>query len=243
MKTCPTCGNTYTDDSLVYCLQDGATLQSVSAGTNPLNLIATLPGDAEGYEETTSSKLSSAPTVEFSGAALQTAVNPEPRLTARSAGNAAPAAEQPPKTSRIVATTVVITLLILLLGGVGTWMLLRADRRARRAGAANDTNAQAAEATEAANTANDNQGRADKGGRWFVILDSFPKADLSRANQRLEVLRRQGFDAHLISSDDYPNLKDGLWVIVMGPYTRNNAEEVLGKVRPKVKDAYTKSGW
>ena len=26
MKQCPTCGSSYTDDTLVYCLQDGATL-------------------------------------------------------------------------------------------------------------------------------------------------------------------------------------------------------------------------
>ena len=46
MKRCPACQSTYTDDSLVYCLQDGATLQSEADAANPLSLLATLHDDS-----------------------------------------------------------------------------------------------------------------------------------------------------------------------------------------------------
>jgi cell division septation protein DedD len=88
-----------------------------------------------------------------------------------------------------------------------------------------------------------NQTRADKGGRWFVVLGSFPKDEIDSATERMDNLRRQGLDARVVSSDDYPNFKSGLWLVLMGPFTRNQAEEVLNQARPKVKDAYTKAGW
>ncbi|MCA1558646.1 MAG: hypothetical protein LC731_08925, partial [Acidobacteria bacterium] len=67
--------------------------------------------------------------------------------------------------------------------------------------------------------------------------------EIARAVERMESMRKQGIDARIVSSDDYPNMKSGQWLIVMGPFTRNRAEELLNEVRPKFKDAYTKSGW
>ena len=47
MKRCPTCQSTYTDDSLTFCLTDGAALVGVAAfnpqATLPDELQATLP--------------------------------------------------------------------------------------------------------------------------------------------------------------------------------------------------------
>ncbi len=35
MKTCPACNRTYDDDSLVYCLDDGARLARGLGGSDP----------------------------------------------------------------------------------------------------------------------------------------------------------------------------------------------------------------
>lgn len=244
VKHCPTCGSTYTDDTLVYCLQDGAMLQAAGEATNPLNLVVTLRDDVQGHEAkapTGGMNASSAPTIEIPASALPTAVYQEPRLTARATSGDASSTPQPRSSTRVMTITVVVTVLLLAAGGFGAWRLFRGHGdgggRERRAAEANTSNA----SSSYNQTRGDN--RPDNGGRWFVILGSFTKEEAGRANERLEMVRRQGFDARIVSSDDYPNLKSGLLLIVMGPYNRNNAEEVLGQVRPKVKEAYTKSGW
>lgn len=274
MKHCPTCGSSYTDDTLVYCLQDGATLRPSSGQSNPLSMISTLRDDAqradassEGMDHT------SAPTVEIPSSALPTSLYQEARPTAgpssgAAAGGVGAAAAPPPSgasssttqsanTTRVIITTVAVTILLLSLGGISAWLFFRGNAAGgtggagREASTENSNSALPADSPGASNTygtaqsnsqtRNDN--RPDKGGRWFVILASFQKDELSRANERLEAVRRQGFDARMVSSDDYPNFKSGLWLVLMGPYTRNGAEELLEKVRPKIKDAYTKSGW
>jgi hypothetical protein len=261
MRHCPTCGSSYTDDTLVYCLQDGATLQSQRNQTNPLSMVATLHDETPTHDSANDAiNVSSAPTVQIPASALPTALYQEARPTVRSANEVAVSSPttRASNPARVIITTVVITILLLGLGGVGAWMLFRGGGGGRvgqrRAAEGNSNSALPADSTGASNTSNatnttgtDNQtqgnNRPDRGGRWFVILGSFPKDDLNRANERLAVVRQQGFDARIVSSDDYPNLKSGLWVLVMGPYTRNRAEEFLERVRPKVRDAYTKSGW
>lgn len=256
MKHCPTCGSSYTDDTLVFCLQDGATLQSAGAASDPLSLVATLRGDSQEYdEETQDTKVSSTPTAKIPASALPTAVYQVPRSTADGATRADSYAQQPPNTTRTIIITLAVAIILLAAGAVGAWIFFRGggDRlgRARRAAQANSGSATGNEATDATNTSNASQSenrtrgdnRADKGGRWFVILGSFPKTEIARATERMDALRRQDLDARIVSSDDYPNFKSGLWLVVMGPYTRNNAEEILERARPKVKDAYTKSGW
>jgi hypothetical protein len=257
MKYCPTCGNSYTDDTLVYCLQDGATLQGQTGETNPLSMVATLRGDTPTHDAADDVRnVSSAPTVEIPASALPTALYQETRPTAGSpSGAPAYISTTQSSNTRVIIMTVVVTILLLGLGGVGAWLLFRGggDRRGRerRAANGNSNSALPADSTDASNTSNatrsDNQtrgnNRPDKGGRWFVILGSFPKDDLNRAQERLAMVRQQGFDARVVLSDDYPNFKSGLWLVVMGPYTRNRAEELLKGVRPKVRDAYTKSGW
>lgn len=256
MKHCPTCGSSYTDDTLVFCLQDGATLEGVKDIANPLSMVATLRGDSQRGQDEATQVINdiSAPTVEIPASALPTAVYQERRSTASVTGHAAPTIAQPANTTRVIFITVGITALLLGLGSIGAWMLFRGHGdgggRERREAEVN-SNASGNDRSGATNTSNaaraDNQARVadrpDKGGRWFVILGSFPKDEIDKATERMDSVRRQGFDARIVSSDDYPNFKSGLWIIVMGPYTRNNAEEILGQVRPKVKDAYTKSGW
>ncbi len=272
MKRCPTCGSTYTDDSLVFCLQDGATLlSSGEATTDPRSLMATLRGGddsvaAHGSTPPDLTDLSSAPTVEIPAGAVPTALYQEPRQTARATSPVvappAPTAPQPQNSTRLIFITALATMLLLGVGSVGAWLFFRGgdDNNTNAGRATNSANSNAARADETntagvANSANSTttttktgnarggQNQADKGGRWFVILGSFPKAEEARANERVDAVRRRGFDARLVDSDGYPNMKPGLWVVVMGPYTRNNAEEVLKQVRPTISDAYTKSGW
>ena len=80
-------------------------------------------------------------------------------------------------------------------------------------------------------------------GRWFIILGTFPKTDLNKANERLVFAKHKGFDARLIDTDDYPNLKDGTWAVAMGPFRKENAQKLINDVRPVFSDAYVKSGW
>lgn len=251
MKNCPTCGSSYTDDTLVFCLQDGTALQS-GAATNPLSLIATLRGDSQQTEEMTKEMTaSSAPTAQIPASAMPTAVYEAPRPTSDHASHPA---QTPPSTARTVIITSVVTILLVAIGGISAWLFLRGagdgrEQRAQQSDSTNPANSNTGVATNPSNEAQPKDqartgdGSGDKGGRWFVVLASFPKADTERMNERMMALRSQGIDARVVSSDDYPNFKPGLWVILMGPFTRNNAEEVLEQVRPKVKDAYTKSGW
>jgi hypothetical protein len=254
MKHCPMCGSSYTDDTLVYCLQDGATLQRPGEAADPLSMATTLREDTRDAP-TEGLNHSSAPTAKISSSAMPTALYQPARPTAPNTGGAAEIAAPPANATRVVLVTVVATILLLGLGGIGAWMLFRGggdgrgrERRSAQENSANTPYADKESETNAQNTprsANQTRGanRADRGGRWFVILGSFPKAETGQAEERLGLVRREGFDARIVSSDDYPNMKAGLLVIVMGPYTRNNAEEVLGQVRPKFKDAYAKSGW
>lgn len=80
-------------------------------------------------------------------------------------------------------------------------------------------------------------------GKWLVILGSYSEAEIHGANERLALVCSRGYDARIVNSDNYPNLKGGLWIVVMGPYTKNNAESLKNKMRSIVSDAYIKSGW
>jgi hypothetical protein len=255
MKHCPTCGS-YTDDTLLYCLQDGATLQSPGAQSSPSSMAATLRDDAQKDEEATQAvNLSSVPTAQFPASALPTSLYQEARPTAPVSGSAGVAASQPANTTRVIFITAIVTVLLLLSGGIGAWMLFRGggdgrgrERRMAQSNSDSSVGADPSNSSEGQNAAESdnrarNDNRPDKGGRWFVILASYPKDEKENALTRMDSLRKQGVDARVITSDDYPNFKSGLWLVVMGPYTRNRAEEVLSEVRPKVSDAYTKSGW
>lgn len=263
MKHCPRCGSSYTDDTLVYCLQDGATLQQSSgqsnSQSNPLSMVATLHDDAQ-TKETSAERLdlSSAPTVEIPSSALPTSLYQEARPTSgpatRAQGAASSSATEPANTTRVIMMTAIVTTLLLAAGGIGAWLFFRGagdgGGRERREAAQSSNSALPASSPSAANrpgaapqsgNQTRNSDRPDKGGRWFVIMGAFQQR--SGANERLEDVRRQGFDARIISSNDYPNFTSNLWMVVMGPYTRNRAEELLEQVRPTIKDAYTKSGW
>jgi cell division septation protein DedD len=80
-------------------------------------------------------------------------------------------------------------------------------------------------------------------GTYFVVLGSYPKNDYEKANQRLQTVKGLGYDANLIDSDNYSGLRSGLWVVVMGPYSKSYAKSVAAQIKPVRSDVYIKSGW
>jgi cell division septation protein DedD len=80
------------------------------------------------------------------------------------------------------------------------------------------------------------------GGNWFVVLGSFPHADRRKATRRVNSLQSQGIDAEIIDTDDYPNLTDGYYAVVLGPYSKATAQRTLPTAREYVADAYIKAG-
>lgn len=79
-------------------------------------------------------------------------------------------------------------------------------------------------------------------GHWFVILGSFPHAGQQAAVDHRYRLSTQGYDARIIDTDSYPNLRNGLYAVVLGPFSKANAEAALPDARRAVGDAYIKSG-
>lgn len=122
MKRCPICRRIYTDNTLNFCLEDGASLESVSNAS----LDETLTLDAQEPPATEILPAGFAPTV----SARKTP--PTVRQEARSTRNEfhqvaapAPPAAKPRNTTSVVALTVAATILLLGLGGLGAWLLLR----------------------------------------------------------------------------------------------------------------------
>lgn len=80
-------------------------------------------------------------------------------------------------------------------------------------------------------------------GTYFVVLGSYPRKDYEKAGQRLQSIQGLGYDASLIDSDNYPGLRSGLWVVVIGPYSKSYAKSVAAQIKPLRSDVYIKSGW
>lgn len=80
-------------------------------------------------------------------------------------------------------------------------------------------------------------------GRWLIILQTFSRHERARANQKMSVLRRQGYDTELMSTDSYSNLRPGLLVLAMGPFSKRAAEQRLGALRSVAPQSYIKAGW
>jgi hypothetical protein len=79
--------------------------------------------------------------------------------------------------------------------------------------------------------------------RWLIILQTFSKAELVKATHRMNILRSQGYDARVIDTNSYGNLRPGLLALTMGPYSKQAAEERLVKLRSVAPQSYIKSGW
>jgi hypothetical protein len=144
VKRCPTCQSTYTNDALRFCLQDGATLVSVSDASS--NSAANRAASEETLE------ISGGGQMEFA----QDASNPHAAQTVRIPAPAPTAVEQqsfrPPSTPEpqpssqggahprqtntvLVAGVTAIAVLLLVLVGIGIALLMRGRPGGRRGGA------------------------------------------------------------------------------------------------------------
>jgi hypothetical protein len=79
--------------------------------------------------------------------------------------------------------------------------------------------------------------------RWLVILQTFSPHERSKANRRMNLLRVQGYETQVISTDSYAKLRPGLLALTMGPFSMRQAQERLGEVRSVAPQSYIKAGW
>jgi cell division septation protein DedD len=83
--------------------------------------------------------------------------------------------------------------------------------------------------------------KAEKG-KWFVILGSFPQSQAGQARQRLQLARSKGLNVRLVNTNNYPGLRNGLVAVVMGPFSKTEAQSALRRARTVSRDAYVKAG-
>lgn len=77
-------------------------------------------------------------------------------------------------------------------------------------------------------------------GSWAIVAGSFPHSQQWKANQRRDWLRQNGVWARTVNTNNYRNLRNGLWAVIVGPTTRTVANRQLGAVKRVVGDAYLK---
>ena len=126
MKRCPTCQRIYIDDTLRFCLEDGAALRpDASADTD-----RTLALDAGGPPPT--EVLDDPALAPTRPARAQASTAPPRKESTRQGGPQHPATqiEKRRSTASIVTLTVAATVLLLGLGGAIAWMLLKDDGNA-----------------------------------------------------------------------------------------------------------------
>lgn len=86
-----------------------------------------------------------------------------------------------------------------------------------------------------------NQGGGDEGD-WLVIAGAWPPTEEYKIKARTSLLSRSGIAAKVIKTDDYPGLTPGLVAVVMGPTSKERAQEQLENVKSLVSDAFIKQG-
>lgn len=134
MKHCPTCQRRYADDTLNFCLEDGAPLAPVNPSTDEtLTLDAGEPPPTEILDPAFAQTLKarSQPGATARQEARDTRRDEAPHFAAT-----APTARS---TTSVVAVTVVATILLLGLGGLGAWLLLRDSTEVAGGGSQNTT--------------------------------------------------------------------------------------------------------
>lgn len=125
MKRCPACGSTFTDESLRFCLQDGATLFTVSAAPPSPSLAETLRDDSQERNleppPTEKFNLGAAQTVQMGHAAPTVPARAHPS-TRETESNSAPDKRYNPV---VIAGATAVVVLLLVMTGFGIVYLLR----------------------------------------------------------------------------------------------------------------------
>jgi cell division septation protein DedD len=73
---------------------------------------------------------------------------------------------------------------------------------------------------------------------WYVMLGGYKEPNWDRAELRLNYFQQQGYKAYIVETNDYQNFDPELHAIVMGPYTKNEAESMASQLRPLQPDVY-----
>jgi ketosteroid isomerase-like protein len=132
MKRCPTCHRVYADETLSFCLEDGALL--LGEGDGPATISdpnATIPASSPSHRSSFPTEVLGAGTAESeTSQRSQPTLAEEPRITARDVYGATPKAPPPTahNTTLVVGLTVIATLILIALGGVGAWFLFKGDK-------------------------------------------------------------------------------------------------------------------
>ncbi|HEV2912667.1 MAG TPA: discoidin domain-containing protein [Pyrinomonadaceae bacterium] len=173
MKRCPTCQSTYTDDSLRFCLQDGATLVRAGASSPSFDPDATLRDDA-------ADRYDAPPTEILDARMAPTARIQTPAPTEVVSGRATQHGPQhdiapPPKSSRTAMTTLVIALAALLLlagAGLGLALWLRSSGQNGNGSATANANNRPAGNENGESVSNRNAGTGAPTGRITATASS-----------------------------------------------------------------------
>jgi cell division septation protein DedD len=80
-------------------------------------------------------------------------------------------------------------------------------------------------------------------GKWFVIIGSFAKAQRQAAEQKLQEAQAAGYNVTIIDTDNYPGLSGGYWAVVSGPVSEAEAKDIKFRMMVDYTNAYVKSGW
>lgn len=80
-------------------------------------------------------------------------------------------------------------------------------------------------------------------GSWFVIAGSWPPGEVEKLNARLSLLSTNGIQARIVKTDDYPKLRPGLSAVVLGPFSKDQAQARLTTVQVSVPDAFIKEAF
>jgi SnoaL-like domain len=195
MKRCPTCQRIYTDDTLRFCLEDGAALLTESASTDQTLLLDSSQASAEPppteildyavpptvlapNKEATLRRQKPAPTVRQQG-----------RPTVKEfAHGVAPVGSSPKQrsTTSVVAVTVIATVLLLGIGGLGAWLILK-DKNS-----SSNVNDQPRNGNVSTNTTPGNTNSSNKNSNTTVVLttptptpNATPQTDIATARKEV----------------------------------------------------------
>ena len=81
-------------------------------------------------------------------------------------------------------------------------------------------------------------------GSWLVICGSFARTQHEQAQEKLMYLREKGYDARIVDTNQYPNLRKDLWAVVTSSSSREQAESLRRRTLSEgIRGCYVKSGW
>lgn len=157
MKRCPVCQSVYSDDSLRFCLQDGAALESASASSDEFKTWVLPEGLPVSNDQAPTEVLDSAADAAIFPRQPSPTAPHKPRDTNPITAQAVAGQPKTRSTTAVVALTIVVTLALIALGGGGAWLLLRDNKATPQ----RNDNAGNLNATIASNNQNNTQPNAN----------------------------------------------------------------------------------